>query len=850
MERLEGVLSSRGKEYALVILFFLILAIVFTWPLILHVHNGIVGGHGDPLLNTWIINWDAKTIFTNPTALFQGNIIYPSRDVLAYSEHQFTLGLIAAPVYFIFQNPVLSYNFVLFFSFVVAGFGCYLLIKELTGSRWGGLAGGVFYALCPYIIAQMSHIQILFCPFLPLALLYLYRFLADGGRKNVILFGLFFVAQSLSSWHYLIYTAMACGLLWLWKAVFSRDRKSWMRLAWVAAAIAAAALIILPFALPYLRAHRRLPGFERTQSEVEMYGADGEDYLRVLNVSMVYGDAPSPFEEGGIGFEDVLYSGVVILVLALAGLFIRRSKEDELEVFQPTSLWRGAIFFLILGVLSVLLTFGPKLGGWSNPFYMIPYKMGVLKFTRVPTRFFILVALSLAILGGYGVAKLCLRSVSYGDGRRILGQLTGVALVALVILELLTFNLHVDRIPVYSEVPEVYDWLKDQGDVKIIELPTYPLGGAIIYDRDLELKPVDIFEYLFREGDIMYFSTYHWKQVINGYSGYSPFFYRRIITEMQGFPSQRTVHLLQGLHVDYVIWDWEWTPYARREEYNVRLFSTLGLSLVEDFDSKSVFRVEPGDTARADEMEASMVVPDAIPPGEVLDLGLLLTNHTDRPFVCVDEEPQLFTLRFVDGSGNQVAEVGGDYRAPFFVDAGETISLPMSVEVKPPTGSCQVVLELEGGVIGSRDFNANVELEEMPVSAEPAVMDGEIAAEVEGDTLLVPDPDGLYPLMVVKVINTGDTLWQAEGADSEHMLPPGSVHLGLKWLDEDGTLWEDQGCSLPCDVFPGQEVEVPLLVRPPAVPGTYRLDLGFYREGSGYFGEMATFEVKVEGWFE
>ena len=214
--RLEGLFSSKKREYALVILFFFLLAILFTWPLILHPHNGILGGRGDPLLNSWIISWDAKTMFTDPAALFQGNIIYPSRDVLAYSEHQFTLGLIAAPVYFIFRNPILAYNFVIFFSFVFAAFGCYLLVKELTGSRWGGLVAGSFYAFLPYLIAQLSHIQIFFAPFLPFMLLYLYRYLGRGRWRDLVLFGVFFVAQSLASWHYLMYSALAAGLLWLW----------------------------------------------------------------------------------------------------------------------------------------------------------------------------------------------------------------------------------------------------------------------------------------------------------------------------------------------------------------------------------------------------------------------------------------------------------------------------------------------------------------------------------------------------------------------------------------------------------------------------------------------------------
>jgi hypothetical protein len=851
MEKLAGFYTSKRKEYALVLVFFLLSAVLFTWPLVLHVHNGIVGGHGDPLLNTWIISWDARAIFTNPTGFFQGNIIYPSRDVLAYSEHQFTLGLIAAPVYFVSGNPILAYNFLIFFCIVLSGFGCYLLIKELTGSRWGGLAGGLFFALCPYKISQFSHIQIFFSPFLPFMLLYLYRFLERGRWRNLLLFGVFFTAQSLASWHYLLYGAVAAGLMWLWRAVASRGREQWKRLALAAAAVAVAALVMLPFALPYFRAHQRLPGFERSLEEVKLYGAQGEDFLRVLDVSVVYGDAPRPLSQGGIGFENVLYPGVMILILAAAGLLLRRREGEDLQAFDPASFRRGALFFLALGALSLLFAFGPEIGGRYNPFYMIPYDLGLLAFTRVPTRFFLLVALSLAVLAGYGVARLAVRASSGRHGSLKVGRLTAAGLLVLLLLELLTWNLFVHPIPVWGDVPDVYEWLADQGEVRMIELPTHALGPAVMYDRDLRLAPIDIFEYLYREGDIMYFSTYHWKQVVNGYSGYSPFSYRRIITEMQGFPSGRSVNLLRGLGIDYVLWDWHWVPSQRMEEYNVRLFSTPGLSHAGDFESKSVFRVEPGDTAAAEEMEVAAVAPAAVPPGSGFEMGVVVSNPTQAPMVCVEEEPQRFNLAFKDGTGRVEAEVEGEYRPPFFVDAGETISIPLGVEgVELLTGDYGMELSLEGGVLGDRYFKLQIEVRNMPDSTSPGIMAGEILLPEEAEPLSVPSPDGLYPLAVVKVRNDGDTLWRALPQLEDYALPPGEVHLALGWAAAEGGSWEDQACSLPCDVSPGQEVEVPLLARPPTVPGEYVLRLGLYAEGSGWFGDVLELLVVVGGWGE
>lgn len=847
-ERLESLLATKKTEYPVVILFFLLMAIVFTWPLILHFHDGVIGGYGDPMLNSWIINWDARTIFTHPSGLFQGNIMFPARDVLAYSEHLFVLGLLSAPVYYITHSPIASYNFMVFFGFVLSGFGCYLLIKELTGSRWAGLAGGVFFALCPYKISKLSQMQNMFSPFMPFMLLYLYRFLKGGGKGNLALFGVFFLAQSLSSWHYMIFCALAAGLMWLWTAVFSRSRTDWVRLAWVVAALAIAVLLIIPFALPYLRAHSRLPGFERNLEEIKGYGAGWEDYLTVLNVSVVYGDAPSPFRKGAIGYENVLYPGVIIVVLALAGLFLRRREEDFLPSFSPYSYRRGALYFLILAAAGFLLSLGPEVRGISNPLYTIPYDLGILKFIRVPTRFFILLALGLAVLGGYGLAKISMRLADRARGKGVLG-LVPVALLLLVVFDILTFNINVYPVPVGDEVPEVYRWLDEQGEVRIIELPTSPLKGAMRYDRDLELVPYDVDEYNTREGMLVYYSTYHMKETANGYSGYFPYSYNRIFTEIQGFPSQRSLELLRGLGIDYVIWDWNWVPTQRQEEYNVRLFSTPGLAFVEDFGEKSVFMVEPGETCEAEELEVDAVLPDTILPERGFNAGLLVRNTSDLPYVRYEEDPQPFRLRFLDAGGGSVLEVEGEYRAPFFLQAGEEASLPMRVEQAPAVGSYDVELLLGEGVLGPRDFTLEVEAAEMPDSRDPGRLDGQLAWE--GEEVRIPAPDGLFP-MEFEVTNTGDTYWIAYGSDrhAEENDPVGLVNLVIRWEQDGVPTWEEQRGTLPCDVAPGQTAPVPTLIRPPPTPGVYTLIVRIGDEGERLFGRALEIEVDVEGWIE
>jgi hypothetical protein len=605
--------------------------------------------------------------------------------------------------------------------------------------------------------------------------------------------------------------------------------------------------VITPFALPYLKAHQRLPGFERSLEEAELYSASAKDYLRVLPESLVYGHAPSLFQRGELGTEKVLYPGLIIIVLALAGLLIRRREEDDAPVFDPGSFRKGALFFLILTVISVLLTFGPEIGGVSNPLYTIPYHLGILKFIRVPTRFYVLAALGFSVLAGYGTAKIAARVAGWRKSLKA-GRLAAAALVLLLLVEIATFNLTVYPVPVWGDVPDVYSWLSEQGDARVIELPTSPLGeGAYRYDLEMGFTPGNIDDYVSREAMSMYLSTYHWKEIANGYSGYLPLFYKRIFTEMQAFPSQRSVDLLRGLRIDYVIWHWDWVGEGRRKEYEGRLAETPGIALERDFGNEVVYRVEPGETASTGDLEVSLASPRAVPGGEGFNLGILAKNGDTNPFVVTDEDPQPFLLSFLDEAGNTVYEERGDYRAPFFLEPGEETSLPVDIRETPPSGSYLLRLELTGGVLGGMVKEQGLEVEDERELSGGGVLDGGVYLKDEVNTIEFPVPDGLYPL-VLRVENTGGTLWRSTWEESQltEEYPFGLVYLGVKWGQDDQVVWEEEASVLPSDVSPGQSIEVPILVRPPAEPGAYQLFVALRDLAAGWFGSALIIEAVVK----
>lgn len=678
MKRIETLFRSRARENTLVVLFFLALSIVFTWPLALHAWSGLLGGKADNVLNTWIISWDARTIFSHPTQLFQANIMYPCRDVLTYSEHLFTLGLLAAPVYFVTRNPIFAYNFVLLLGFVLSGCGCYFLIKELTRSRWGALAGGVFFAFFPFKISQLCHIHVIFSAFLPFMLLYLHRYLERGRPRDLVLFGAFLLAQSLVSWHYLLYAAITALLYFAWKASFSRRKKDLARLAAVMGVMILAAAAILPFVLPYLRTHARLPDFVRSLEDTRGNSAHLADYLNVLPESYVY--RYMPFTRlSFMGSELILFPGLAVPVLALCAFVVRR-REDGDPAFDRASYRREALFFLLLSLLGVLLTMGPKIGGVANLLYTIPYRIGLFKMIRVPSRFFILVALGMAVLAGYGVANINARLSGTEKGARLFRHLSLLILVVLV-LELFVFSLDVYSLG--AETPAVYSWLNEQEEVEIIELPT------------------DYADFV-RQGLFVYYSTDHWQRTANGFSGYHPRRSRTIFEEMRGFPSRRSVDLLRGLGIDYVIWHREFLDAEAARALDERIREQPGLEVERDFGDQVVLRVLPAASASVEDLEATLVGESAGPARSEGGFFLHVKNPVEAAFVAVDEDPQPFTLRYHDRAGALLDEVAGHYEAPFFLAGGDAVDLSLGLEGPPPEDARGIEVKLTGGVLEGR----------------------------------------------------------------------------------------------------------------------------------------------------
>jgi len=160
--------------------------------------------------------------------------------------------------------------------------------------------------------------------------------------------------------------------------------------------------------------------------------------------------------------------------------------------------------------------------GFNGGLYRLLYDW-VLPFRglRVPARADILVLLGTAVFAGYGLTRLM------GELNRpaVRGALVAGA-IGLASVECLARPV---LVPVETDSAVLYSWLKAAPDAVLFEWPvTVPWR---LYEM------VDL-SYMAR-------STIHWRPMLNGYSGFYPDSYLRLLVEMRSFPDTRSLKVLR-----------------------------------------------------------------------------------------------------------------------------------------------------------------------------------------------------------------------------------------------------------------------------------------------------------------
>jgi hypothetical protein len=456
------------------------LTVLLTWPQAPGLTSRIVAHH-DSLFNLWRIQWVAHSLATDPTALFDANIFHPARRTLASSDPLLLEGALAAPLLWAGVPPITTYNLLLLGSFVLAALTMAALARHLTG-RWdAAIVSGTAFAFAPYRFDHYFHLELLWGMWIPAAFLALHR--ARERRRAGTAVGLFVVLQILSCLYYGLFLVTMLVVAAPFILVDSDRRALWRALTGLAAGAALALVIGLAYSAPF-RATREQRG-DRPVGAIQEYSARPRSFLAASSLNRAYGWTSDVFG----GRELHLFPGLTVAALALVALCRRWSREK--------AMYAALLVFSIFGAL-----------GWNSPLYRLLHEwIPPYRSLRVPARFGVFTSFALATLAGYGYARI---AVGIPDARRA-SALFAMALVVLA-LEFASRP----ELAAAPEIPLVHRWLPMLPRAPVVELPLPRPHALPGHDMDYQ-----------------YASTLHWYPVLNGYSGFYPADYLRLLEHAQ-----------------------------------------------------------------------------------------------------------------------------------------------------------------------------------------------------------------------------------------------------------------------------------------------------------------------------
>ena len=457
--------------------------------------------YGDPLFSMWRLAWVAHQVVRDPRHLFDANIFYPEPGTLTYSDAMLLPAFVVAPMIWAGVPIAVVYHLLFFGALLASGLATYALARGIAFSRAAAWMAALLFMLCQYRIEHYSHLELQMTPWMPVSLLAAHRVLATGRRRYVVWLSLVMAAQWYSSMYYGVFLTIYAGVFTAVLAVVWRP--GWARFAAGAGALALGIVLALPLAMIY-KSTESVRG-TRVAEEVGWFSARPIDWLQPHGRSRWYRDVYVVKREE----ERQLFPNVTPLVLSIAG------------VAPPLSATRLAV------LASGIVAFDGSLG-LNGSWYPLAYKyVGPIRSMRVPARLAILVNLTIALLAGFGAARLLGRTKSIGLRRALLAVMS-----AAVVIEALP-NLHL--VHLWKEPPPLYASLGDRSGAVLLEYPMHPHAG-----------------YFGENIRYMYFSTWHWTRMVNGYSGVVPDSYHRLALASDGFPLGNSVPYLQRIGVTHV----------------------------------------------------------------------------------------------------------------------------------------------------------------------------------------------------------------------------------------------------------------------------------------------------------
>src|SRR5437870_2350220 len=419
-----GVWRAHVLAHVLVLLGYLVLALVFTYPLVINFATAIPGDGYDGLQNYWNLWWVRRALLDlNSSPFFTTDLYYPTGTSLLFHTLNVFNGLWSLPIQLL-SNLAITYNVVVLFTFVMSGYGTFLLAKHVTSrgrlptSDLIAFVAGFIFAFAPVRFGHLlGHMQVLsteWLPFFALSMLRLYEHVLSPRR--IILPALFLGLNALCDWYFVLYSLIFAGLVAFWgvrQSVADVGRKSpiGQRLcsAWTPFVLVTLCFVALlsPLLLPMLREVASASYLQPPFEETVLLSADLFAFVMPSEFHPLWGEATRSVAERftSSASERTVFAG--FMPLALAGVALWRSRRLDAYGRAMGTYWLLVVFvYFLLALGPYLHVLGQVVTPLPLPYAWLYALLPPLRIARSVGRFDIMLMLALSMLAAIGLYRL------------------------------------------------------------------------------------------------------------------------------------------------------------------------------------------------------------------------------------------------------------------------------------------------------------------------------------------------------------------------------------------------------------------------------------------------------------
>lgn len=507
------------------LLLYTLLTAVMTWPLALNLTSAIPGDSFDGWQNFWNLWWVKLALVDRQTTPFVTDLLYAPTGVGLYFHtlNPFN-GLATLPVQ-LAGGLYAAYNAVVFLSWVLGGYGVFLLTLWVLRSTktWQvsenlpGLAAfvaGLIFTFAPFHMAHLlGHMQVMSLEWMPFYILYLLRATQRQRTdkpwlRDSLLAGFFLVLVGLCDWYFVLYLFLFTGLyliLGIGYWIFRRRSQPLLRNTQYAirsllpAVLAGLIFLLLlsPILSPMISEALRFNFMQRPTSDLYILSAAVVDFFVPNRLHTLF--RPDSFTWPGNQIapvsERTISIGYTALILAGMG---------------AAWAWRRSRFWLAVAGFFFLLALGPALhltniaaadipAGDPGPTWtlygLLVEAVPFMRISRSVSRFAVMVQLALSVTAGVGLAALLTRLSPNHSTHQALRTTTArpyllTGLVSLLVLA----EFWVAPFPISPpDTPDFYQQLAaDPAPGAVLNLPmNYDRPGYLLY-QTVHHKPLTV----------------------------------------------------------------------------------------------------------------------------------------------------------------------------------------------------------------------------------------------------------------------------------------------------------------------------------------------------------------------